>query len=167
MKDNLYESQFPQQAQSLRNSMLQSKEVNGASVLNNGFSASFPGGDGVIYAIQQNGDLLWYRHDGWATGAVTWTSGGGTKVGNGWAATHVFPGGNGVIYAVQPSGEQYALGNHQNAFPIGFKDVFSRWDNPVKADTIANGVFGCLHKLCEVSMTKFGKPFNACSHNVT
>jgi len=47
MKDNLYESQFPQQAQSLRNSMMQSKEVNGASVLNNGFSASFPGGDGV------------------------------------------------------------------------------------------------------------------------
>ena len=47
MKDNLYESQFPQQAQSLRNSMLQSKEVNGASVINNGFSASFPGGDGV------------------------------------------------------------------------------------------------------------------------
>jgi phage major head subunit gpT-like protein len=46
MKDNLYESQFPLQAQSLRNSMLQSKEVNGASVLNNGFSASFPGGDG-------------------------------------------------------------------------------------------------------------------------
>ena len=47
MKDNLYESQFPQQAQSLRNSMMQSKEVNGASVLNNGFSASYPGGDGV------------------------------------------------------------------------------------------------------------------------
>lgn len=47
MKDNLYESQFPQQAQSLRNSMMQAKEVNGASVLNNGFSASFPGGDGV------------------------------------------------------------------------------------------------------------------------
>jgi len=47
MKDNLYESQFPQQAQSLRNSMMQSKEVNGASVLNNGFSSSYPGGDGV------------------------------------------------------------------------------------------------------------------------
>lgn len=47
MKDNLYESQFPLQAQSLRNSMLQSKEVNGAAVFNNGFSASFPGGDGV------------------------------------------------------------------------------------------------------------------------
>jgi phage major head subunit gpT-like protein len=46
MKDNLYESQFPLQAQSLRNSMLQSKEVNGASVLNNGFSSSYPGGDG-------------------------------------------------------------------------------------------------------------------------
>ena len=47
MKDNLYESQFPQQAQSLRASMMQSKEVNGAAVLNNGFNAAFPGGDGV------------------------------------------------------------------------------------------------------------------------
>tara|TARA_R110000787_G_scaffold90493_1_gene190995 strand:- start:235 stop:1140 length:906 start_codon:yes stop_codon:yes gene_type:complete len=47
MKDNLYESQFPQQSTSLRNSMMQSKEVNGAAVLNNGFNAAFPGGDGV------------------------------------------------------------------------------------------------------------------------
>lgn len=46
-KDNLYESQFPLQAQSLRNSMMQTKEINGASVINNGFSASFVGGDGV------------------------------------------------------------------------------------------------------------------------
>ncbi len=46
MKDNLYQSRFPLQAKALRNSMMQTKEILGASVLNNGFSASFPIGDG-------------------------------------------------------------------------------------------------------------------------
>lgn len=47
IKDNLYKSEFPKQAQSLKNSLDQTTEVLGASVLNNGFSASFLGGDGV------------------------------------------------------------------------------------------------------------------------
>lgn len=46
MKDNLYMSRFPMQAKALKNSMMQTKEVLGASVLNNGFSTSFPIGDG-------------------------------------------------------------------------------------------------------------------------
>lgn len=45
--DNLYKSEFPKQAQSLKNSLDQTTEVLGASILNNGFNASFPGGDGV------------------------------------------------------------------------------------------------------------------------
>ncbi len=47
IKDNLYKAEFPKQAQSLKASLDQTTEVLGASVLNNGFSASFPGGDGV------------------------------------------------------------------------------------------------------------------------
>lgn len=46
IKDNLYQSSFPLQAKALRQSMEQTKEVLGASVLNNGFSANFPIGDG-------------------------------------------------------------------------------------------------------------------------
>jgi hypothetical protein len=46
MEDNLYKSAFPKQAQSLRRSMEQTKEIRGAAVLNNGFSGSFPVGDG-------------------------------------------------------------------------------------------------------------------------
>jgi|LauGreDrversion2_5_1035112.scaffolds.fasta_scaffold03446_4 hypothetical protein len=46
MEDNLYKSAFPKQAQSLRRSMEQTKEIRGAAVLNNGFSSSFPVGDG-------------------------------------------------------------------------------------------------------------------------
>lgn len=47
IKDNQYKDRFPQQSKALKNSMLQTKEVLGASVLNNGFSSSFLGGDGV------------------------------------------------------------------------------------------------------------------------
>jgi len=47
IKDNLYKSKFDMQAQALRRSMQQTKEVLGAAVLNNGFSTSFPGGDGT------------------------------------------------------------------------------------------------------------------------
>ncbi len=46
IKDNLYQSSFPLQAKALRQSMEQTKEVLGAAVLNNGFSANFPIGDG-------------------------------------------------------------------------------------------------------------------------
>lgn len=44
--NNLYKSKFPLGVKSLKKSMAQTKEVLGASVLNNGFSASFPIGDG-------------------------------------------------------------------------------------------------------------------------
>jgi hypothetical protein len=47
LKDNLYKNKFDMQSRALKRSMLQTKEVLGASVLNNGFSSSYPGGDGV------------------------------------------------------------------------------------------------------------------------
>lgn len=46
IKDNLYKADFPKQSQSLKNSLDQTREVLGATVLNNGFSPSFPIGDG-------------------------------------------------------------------------------------------------------------------------
>lgn len=44
--DNLYKSQFPMQAESLKRSLKQTKEILGASVLNNGFDTNYPIGDG-------------------------------------------------------------------------------------------------------------------------
>ena len=58
----------------------------------------------IIYAIANNNDLLWYRHDGNTDGSATWAADAGRKVGGGWAVTHVFPGGNGVIYTIQNDG---------------------------------------------------------------
>lgn len=44
--DNLYKSKFPLMVRALKKSMAQTKEILGASVLNNAFSSSFPIGDG-------------------------------------------------------------------------------------------------------------------------
>ena len=46
IQDNLYKTRFPMQSKSLLDSMQQAKETLGMSVLNNGFNAAFPLGDG-------------------------------------------------------------------------------------------------------------------------
>ena len=46
VEDNLYQSQFPQQAVSLRNSLRVTKNILGANILNNAFNAAYPIGDG-------------------------------------------------------------------------------------------------------------------------
>lgn len=46
IKDNLYKTRFPLMAKALKKSMAQTKEIMGASVLNNAFSNNFPIGDG-------------------------------------------------------------------------------------------------------------------------
>lgn len=44
--DNLYKTKFPMMVKSLKKSMAQTKEILGANILNNGFNAAFPIGDG-------------------------------------------------------------------------------------------------------------------------
>lgn len=46
MLDNLYKNRFPMMARALKDSLAQTKEILGASILNNGFSGSYPIGDG-------------------------------------------------------------------------------------------------------------------------
>ena len=47
IEDNLYDSLSKRYTKSLARGMAYTKQVKGAAVLNNGFSAAFPGGDGV------------------------------------------------------------------------------------------------------------------------
>jgi len=47
IEDNLYESLSARYTKALARSMAHTKQVKAASVLNNGYNASFPGGDGV------------------------------------------------------------------------------------------------------------------------
>jgi Tachylectin/Astacin (Peptidase family M12A) len=49
------------------------------------FKKLFSGGDGVIYAVDENDQLKWYRHDGRANGTFTWGPGSGNVVGAGWS----------------------------------------------------------------------------------
>ena len=47
IEDNLYDSLSARYTKALARSMAYTKQVRGAAVINNGFSASYPGGDGV------------------------------------------------------------------------------------------------------------------------
>lgn len=46
IEDNLYKSYFPMGSRALRDSLNQTKEILGASILNNGFDSAYPVGDG-------------------------------------------------------------------------------------------------------------------------
>jgi hypothetical protein len=65
----------------------------------------FSGGEGVIYALMDNGDLLWYRHDGRGDGSFKWADNNARKVGEGWNFKQAFSGGDGVICAIADNGD--------------------------------------------------------------
>jgi hypothetical protein len=69
----------------------------------NTYADAIPAGGNRFYARTQNGDLLWYQHDGFNDGANAWR--GPVKVGGGWQSfRQIMGGGNGVIYAIAPDG---------------------------------------------------------------
>ena len=45
---------------------------------------------GIIYAVMDNGDLKWNRHDGRDDGSFRWATDTGKVVGTGWNVKHVF-----------------------------------------------------------------------------
>jgi hypothetical protein len=97
------------------------------------FKHVFPGGKGVIYAVQNEvidprtgqhsgGDLLWYRHDGRDDGTPPWSARSGKVIAFGWHVfRHVFADGDGIIYAVEPDG---SVRWHQHD---GREDGTRRW----------------------------------------
>ena len=116
----------------------QSVQVSDAPVKSYFWRAShiFAGGTpGIIYAIMENGDLFWFRHDGWDDGSERWqgvTSGNddipygtgfkGTRVGVGWWVTAAFGLRNThYVYAVMPDG-RLLWNNH-----AGAQDGTFRW----------------------------------------
>jgi Tachylectin len=77
-------------------------------VTNGAQSSTFPlhsAPSGVVYAINDAKDLLWYRHDGRGDGTFRWAFNEGKKVGNGWSVKYVFSGGDGVIYAINDAND--------------------------------------------------------------
>ena len=60
-------------------------------------------GSPVFYAMAENGDLFWYRHDGFKNGTAVWQ--GPKQVGNGWTVfDKIIAGEDGVIYGRKPDG---------------------------------------------------------------
>lgn len=47
------------------------------------FLRLIPAGNGVIYGLQADGELLWFRHTGWQTGTAAWSPGVGRPFGSG------------------------------------------------------------------------------------
>lgn len=89
---------------------------------------------GVIYAVNDANQLLWYKHTGFQDGSRTWAVGGeAQKIGNGWGNfKHLFSGGNGVIYAVT-SNNRLLWYKH-----TGWQDGSASWATR-EAQQIGNG----------------------------
>lgn len=125
-----------------------------------GFKSVFASSHGVIYGIQPNGDLLWYRHEGFHNGTVKWTNGGkGIKVGRGWQffkfvfamqpSVPQLPSPFrtvGVIYGVRPEGdllwykhEGWLNGDNEWADDSG-KNVGVNWSNFTAVFAAPNGI---------------------------
>jgi hypothetical protein len=85
-----------------------------------------------VYAIKDDGDLLWYKHNGYADGSQTWT--GPKSVGAQWNNfKDVFSNGGGDIYAVTADGSLvyyheigYATG--ERSF-LPAKTLATGWEN--------------------------------------
>jgi outer membrane protein assembly factor BamB len=100
----------------------------GPKVLGRGwgdFKFVFAGGEGIIYAVTNNGDLRWYRNKNFMAGVNEWE--GPNIVGNGWESFKmIFSTGEGMIYAMKPSGELVCY-KHD-----GYSDGTKRWQAPVQ-----------------------------------
>ena len=93
----------------------------------------FAGGDGVIYAVSANNDLMWYRHDGRNDGSFRWAYPEGEKVGVGWDFKTLFSSGGGVIYGITAKDELMWY-RHD-----GWNDGTFRWAYPRAKRLVLDG----------------------------
>jgi Tachylectin len=100
-------------------------------------------GDGVLLAIHENGDLLWYKYDGDGvddvSGAAGWHANSGNPIGNGWTGFHrVFatprgPGSQGNVFVVKENGDLhwYSYSGNGEADRSGAMGWHPNSQNPV------------------------------------
>lgn len=107
----------------------------------------------VIYVIQSDGTLRWYRHLAYRTGEGLETAGawaGPKNVGRGWSGyKHVFSGGEGVIYVIANDGtlkwyrhKAYLTGDGLDTTGAweGPKNVGRGWSDVQQVFSSGNGV---------------------------
>jgi hypothetical protein len=68
------------------------------------FRAVMPAGLSGVYALTQDGHLLWYQHNGYETGERSWKE--ARQVGSGWGDfKQIIPMGDGIVYALTQDGK--------------------------------------------------------------
>ena len=83
-----------------------------------------------MYAIRENGDMLFYRHRGYRDGTPDWPI-QAEKIGNGWDFRQVLGGPVGSVYAVRQDGDMLFYRH------AGYRDGTPNW--PIQARRIGNG----------------------------
>ena len=83
-----------------------------------------------IYAIKDDGDMLFYKHTGTDDGSASWPI-QAKKIGNGWNFKQVFAGDHGAIYAIKDNGDMLFYKH------AGIDDGSATW--PIQAKNIGNG----------------------------
>jgi hypothetical protein len=113
----------------------------------------FSADDGILYAIFDNGDLLWYHHDGQSDGSFRWAHSHGRRVGVGWDFKTVFSGGNGIIYAITETNDLLWF-RHDGASDGSFRwadnngrKVGTGWD----FKTVFSGGNGIIYAITETN----------------
>lgn len=97
--------------------------------------------NGVIYAVMNNNDLNWYRHDGRNDGSFKWAFSEGKKVGVGWDVKQVFSSGDGIIYAQMPNNDLLWY-RHDGRGNSSFR-WFPRREKGWRRLELCSAVFGC------------------------
>jgi hypothetical protein len=67
------------------------------------FKDVIPAGGNNLYALTDDGKLIWYQHTGFNDGTRDWKT--AAKVGRGWTFSKIFSGGDGIIYAITADGK--------------------------------------------------------------
>src|SRR5436309_13310541 len=88
-----------------REVLLAGASVAAAALLNGGRSTMAGTLATPIYAIEPNGDMLFYRHDGAVDGSPDWPI-QAAKIGNGWNFRQVFAGRYGARYTISQTGDR-------------------------------------------------------------
>ncbi len=117
------------------------------------FKAVFPGGDGIIYTVTNDGKLLRYRHVAYLAGRGLESAGaweGPVNINNGWSDyRNFFSRGEGIIYAVASNGELFWF--KERVPRLGGRAAIGRpWYGPQKVDD-AWGNFSSVFALLPVS----------------
>ena len=104
-----------------------------------GFKTVFSGGGAAIYAVRNDGVLMWFRHEGFWSGTWNWVD-PPHQVGHGWQGfREIFSGGEYIVYGIKTNGD--LLWYHHLGGRLGGGE--DTWTGPIQ---VGNG-WASFHKV--------------------